>query len=193
MTRRIVLASSSPYRREQLARLGKAFDVDAADLDETPVGGDTQGETALRLAQAKARHVARRQTDALVIGADQVAECDGLHIGKPGSHARALQQLLRMQGREVRFHSAVAVVDSRDGAILSRNVQTVVHFRRLDEAALDRYLRLDQPYDCAGSAKIEGLGICLVERVDSDDPSALIGLPLIALTGMLRHFGVQLP
>jgi septum formation protein len=170
-----------------------AFTVDVANIDETPVPGHTQEQTASHLALAKARAVAARQPDALVIGADQVAELDGRFIGKPGTHDAALEQLLAMQGRTVRFHSGIAMVDSRDGGFRQLSVPTDVRFRTLSRDALDTYLRIDLPYDCAGSAKIESLGICLVESVHSADPSALIGLPLIALTSLLAAFGVQLP
>jgi septum formation protein len=189
MTRRIVLASSSPYRKAQLAQLNLPFTVDPADIDEAPHPGETHAQTALRLAQEKARRVAARHPQAIVVGADQVADLNGQAIGKPGSHARALEQLTSMQGQWVNFHSAIAVVDAPSGRCLSRNVGTQVRFRRLEAEALERYLRADQPYDCAGSAKIEGLGICLVDQVRSDDPSALIGLPLIALTDMLISLG----
>jgi septum formation protein len=193
LTRRIVLASSSRYRQEQLARLRLAFVAVVPDVDETALPGETQCATAERLALVKARAVAQQQTDALVIGADQVAELDGRSIGKPGTHEAALAQLLAMRGRSVHFHSGLAVVDSRDGRSLSACVPTEVRFRTLAVQALEAYLRADLPYDCAGSAKIESLGICLVEAVHSTDPSALVGLPLIALTTMLAQMGVALP
>jgi septum formation protein len=193
MTRRIVLASSSRYRQEQLARLRLSFEVEAPAVDERALAGEAPRTTAERLALAKARAVAARTGDALVIGADQVAELDGRAIGKPGTHALALEQLLAMRGRTVRFHSGLAVVDGRDGRAQGASVATDVRFRALPVEALEAYLHADQPYDCAGSAKIESLGICLVEAVHSDDPSALIGLPLIALTSMLADFGLALP
>jgi septum formation protein len=193
MTRRIVLASSSRYRQEQLSRLGLPFVTDAPAIDESPRPGEAARATAERLSLAKAQAVAARHADAIVIGADQVAELDGRPVGKPGTHEAALAQLLAMQGRTVRFHSGVAVADSSDGRSESACVDTDVRFRRLDAGALEAYLRADRPYDCAGSAKIESLGICLVEAVHSDDPTALVGLPLIALTTLLARLGVALP
>ena len=192
-SRRIVLASSSRYRREQLERLRLPFAVDVPAIDEAPHPGESAPATAERLALAKAHAVAARQPDAIVIGADQVAQLDGRTLGKPGTHARALEQLLAMRGRTVDFHSGIALVDSRDGRWRSACVPTRVRFRTLDAEALEAYLHLDQPYDCAGAAKIEALGICLVEAVASDDPTALVGLPLIALTSLLAAFGCPLP
>jgi septum formation protein len=201
---RLVLASSSPYRRELLARLRIPFDVIVPAIDETPHPGETPEATALRLAEAKARKVVTElqdgrqpdgQTDehaserTLVIGSDQVATFDGHQIGKPGTHANALAQLQAMRGREVLFHSALCVVDSATDAAQTVDVITRVHFRDLPDAALDAYLRAETPYDCAGSAKAEGLGIALLDAIDSDDPTALIGLPLIALTRMLMAAG----
>lgn len=191
---RLLLASSSPYRRELLSRLRLPFDVASPDVDETPLPGETPPDTALRLAQAKAEAVAGQAGEVLVIGSDQVATLDGDQIGKPGNHANALAQLKRMRGREVVFHTAVCLLDNRPGAALrmqSTNVQTRVRFRDLDDAELDAYLHIEQPYDCAGSAKNEALGIAILERIQSDDPTALTGLPLIALTGMLRKAGLR--
>lgn len=193
MTRRIVLASSSRYRQEQLARLRLPFEIDLPGVDEQALPGEAQRATAERLALAKARSVAARAGDALVIGADQVAELDGRAIGKPGTHAAALDQLLAMRGRTVRFHSGIALIDARDGREASDSILTEVRFRALPVEALEAYLQAEQPYDCTGAAKIESLGICLVEAVHSDDPSALIGLPLIALTTLLADFGQPLP
>lgn len=190
---RIVLASSSRYRQELLARLGLAFKVDAPAVDESAAVGEPHAATAQRLALLKARTVAARHQGAIVIGADQVAELDGVAINKPGGHEAARAQLLHMSGRRVRFHSGLALVDTRSGREQSACIATEVEFRELDRATVERYLHLEQPYDCAGSAKIESLGICLVRAVHSDDPSALIGLPLIALTGMLREAGLALP
>jgi septum formation protein len=184
----IVLASTSPYRRELLQRLRVPFDVVAPAVDEARRPGEPPLALALRLAEAKATEVARRRLDDLVIGSDQVAELDGEPIGKPHTHDAALAQLERMQGRRLVFHTALALV-SRGHAFVD-SVPTVVTFRRLGRAALEAYLRSDQPYDCAGAAKIESLGIALVERVESDDPTALIGLPLIRLTSMLVAAGV---
>lgn len=185
---KIVLASTSPYRRELLQRLRLPFDVLAPAVDEGRLPGESPPALALRLAEAKAREVAQRRPDHIVIGSDQVAELDGEPIGKPHTHDAALAQLERMQGRRLVFHTALAVV--APGRALIESVPTTVTFRRLGREALDAYLRIDQPYDCAGAAKIESLGIALVERVESDDPTALIGLPLIRLTSMLQAAGV---
>jgi septum formation protein len=199
---RLILASSSAYRRELLARLHLAFDAVAPEIDESALPGEAPEATALRLARAKAAAVAALHPGAIVIGSDQVATLDGAQIGKPGDHARALAQLQAMRGRRVVFHTALCVWDGRvadpASAAQLENVQVFVTFRDLPDAELDAYLRIEQPYDCAGSAKNEGLGIALLERIDSSDPSALTGLPLIALTTMLRHagvpfFGVQAP
>lgn len=192
----IILASSSAYRRGLLARLHLPFEATSPDIDETPQPGEAPQATALRLAREKAAAVARLRPGALVIGSDQVATLDSLQIGKPGDHARALAQLQLMRGRQVVFHTALCLWDSRldpaaPGAVQIQNVQTLVSFRDLPDAELDAYLRIEQPYDCAGSAKNEGLGIALLERIDSSDPTALTGLPLIALTGMLRRAGVS--
>jgi septum formation protein len=191
---RLVLASSSPYRRELLTRLCLPFEAMAPDIDESPLPGEQPEATALRLAREKAAAVAARVPGSIVIGSDQVATLDGDQIGKPGDHARALAQLQKMRGRRVLFHTALCVWDSRACALTGpaqlENVQTAVTFRNLPDAELDAYLRIEQPYDCAGSAKNEGLGIALLERIDSSDPTALTGLPMIALTGMLRRAGV---
>jgi septum formation protein len=166
----------------------------APDIDETPLPGEAPEATACRLAQAKAAAIAARAPDALVIGSDQVATLDGEQIGKPGDHANALRQLQKMRGREVVFHTALCLYDNRPDQKTPcqlENVQTFVHFRDLPDHELDAYLRIEQPYDCAGSAKNEALGIAIIERIDSSDPTALTGLPLIALTGMLRKAGVR--
>lgn len=192
---RLILASSSRYRRELLERLRIPFDVVTPDLDETPQAGETPAETALRLAAAKARAVAGQldaADGAIVIGCDQVATFDGRQIGKPGNHARALEQLQAMRGREVEFHSALCVFDSGNGHAQIEDVVTRVRFRSLSDAELDAYLHAETPYDVAGSAKSEGLGIALLDAIDSNDPTALIGLPLIALTRMLRAAGLPL-
>jgi len=190
----LVLASSSTYRKELLSRLRLPFDVAVPDIDESPLPGETPSATALRLAREKAAAVARRLPGRIVIGSDQVATLDELQIGKPGNHANALAQLQLMRGREVVFHTALCVWDGRQtdpaAAAQVEDIQTVVTFRDLPDAELDAYLRIEQPYDCAGSAKNEGLGIAILERIASSDPSALTGLPLIALTGMLRNIGV---
>jgi septum formation protein len=189
----IVLASSSPYRRQLLERLRLSFDTDAPDVDESGRADETPLQLARRLALLKASTVGLRHPQAIVIGSDQVAEMDGIAIGKPGGHREALQQLVAMQGRTVVFHTALAVVRRCDERVDTDCVDTWVRFRRLPADALEAYLRLEQPYDCAGSAKIESLGICLVDSVRSDDPTALIGLPLISLTTMLAGYGVALP
>ena len=191
---RLILASSSAYRRELLSRLGLGFEAIAPDIDESALAGEAPEATALRLAREKAAAIARRHPGALVIGSDQVATLDGTPIGKPGNHANALAQLQAMRGRRVTFHTALCLWDGRDGAahpLQVENVQAFVAFRDLPDHELDAYLRIEQPYDCAGSAKNEGLGIAILERIDSTDPTALTGLPLIALTGMLRRAGVR--
>lgn len=192
---RLILASSSPYRRELLERLRIPFDVVVPAIDETPLASETPEVTALRLAEAKARAVADNLNAgeaALVIGSDQVATYDGLQIGKPGTHDKALAQLQAMRGREVLFHSALCLFDSRSGTAQAADIITRVQFRDLPDAALDAYLRAETPYDVAGSAKSEGLGIALLEAIHSDDPTALIGLPLIALSRMLLAAGYPL-
>jgi septum formation protein len=186
----LVLASSSAYRKELLSRLQLPFDVAVPDIDETPRSGETPSATALRLAREKAAAVAAKMPGRIVIGSDQVATLDDEQIGKPGNHANALAQLQKMRGREVIFHTALCVWDGRNNTAQVEDIQTVVKFRDLPDEELDAYLRIEQPYDCAGSAKNEALGIAILERIDSSDPTALTGLPLIALTGMLRQIGV---
>jgi septum formation protein len=192
---RLILASGSPYRRELLGRLRLPFEVMAPDIAETPLPGEQPEATALRLAREKAAAVAARAPGSIVIGSDQVATLDGEQIGKPGDHARALAQLQKMRGRRVVFHTALCVWDGRASALLGaaqlENIQTVVTFRNLPDDELEAYLHIEQPYDCAGSAKNEGLGIAILERIDSSDPTALTGLPMIALTAMLRRAGVR--
>ncbi len=189
----ILLGSTSPYRRELLARLRLPFETRSPDVDESPLQGESPRVLARRLAAAKAVTVAQAEPAAIVIGADQVADVDGDALSKPGGFAAALQQLERLQGRTVVFHTALAVV--RDGGRWSHvtSVPTEVTFRRLPRAALERYLAIDTPFDCAGAAKIESLGIALVQSVRSDDPTALIGLPLIAVVDALAACGVSLP
>jgi septum formation protein len=189
--RRLVLASTSPYRRELLARLRLPFDVDPPDVDERPRPGEAPASTASRLALAKASAVAERHADAVVIGSDQVADLDGQGVGKPGDHERATAQLRAMRGRIVVFQTAVAVVCTATGFAESALVPVTVRMRELSDAEIERYLRAETPYDCAGSAKIETLGIALVEIVASDDPTALIGLPLIRTCELLRRAGVD--
>ncbi|MGH8688037.1 MAG: Maf family nucleotide pyrophosphatase [Burkholderiales bacterium] len=189
--RALVLASTSRYRQELLARLGLAFRCEDPAVIESAIAGETPAATAGRLAGAKAHAVAARFPHSLVIGADQVASCGDLRMGKPGTHEKAVAQLAAMSGCAVRFDTAVALLDARSGTMRSRAVPTIVTFRSLSDAQIEDYLVREQPYDCAGSAKIEHLGIALVERVESDDPTALIGLPLIALTEMLVQAGVH--
>ena len=190
---RIILASGSAYRHALLSRLCIPFDVVIPDIDEQPLSGEAPEASALRLAQQKAAAVARHHPGTLVIGSDQVATLDGKQIGKPGSHANALMQLQTMRGRSVLFHTALCLWDARRPATPAVQLDTVtatVLFRDLPDAALDAYLHIEQPYDCAGSAKNEGLGIALIARIDASDPTALTGLPLISLCSMLHHAGV---
>lgn len=190
---RLILASGSVYRKELLSRLRLPFDTLSPDIDESPLPGETPASTSLRLAIAKADAVARSEGEALVIGSDQVATLDGKHIGKPGNHEAALAQLRMMRGREVLFHTALCLLDTRADAprrLQHDRVLTVVRFRNLADAELDAYLRIEQPYDCAGSAKNEALGVAILESIRSDDPTALTGLPLIALVSMLRAAGM---
>ncbi len=188
----MILASTSPYRRELLSRLRLPFDVVAPDVDETPMPGEVPRALAERLAFEKARAVARRFPEAIVIGSDQVADLDGEPLGKPGNHARATVQLQRMRGRALVFQTAVAVVCQATGFTQRELASVRVVFRNLSDAAIETYLRAEQPYDCAGSAKSEGLGIALLDAIDSDDPTALVGLPLIRTASMLRAAGVDL-
>ncbi len=189
----LILASTSRYRRELFARLNIAFEVISPEVDETPHENEQPGALSERLALAKADAVAQRFPAAVVIGSDQVADLDGEPLGKPGDHARATAQLQRMQGRELIFHTAVAVICRERGFSACERAPVRVKFRALDDAAIERYLRAEQPYDCAGSAKSEGLGIALLDAIDSDDPTALIGLPLIRTCRMLRSAGIVLP
>jgi len=189
----LVLASSSAYRRALLERLRLSFAVAAPHVDEAPLTGETPEATALRLSEWKARAVGAASPGALVIGSDQVASLDGRPVGKPGNHEAALAQLRAMRGRPVEFHTALCLLDTRSGAVQLENVPTLVQFRDFTDEQAERYLRIDQPYDCAGSAKVEALGIALLARVESADPTALIGLPLIALVRMLEDAGVRVP
>ena len=188
----LILGSSSPYRRELLERLRLPFTVVSPQIDETPLAGETPPDTALRLAVAKAGHIAQSHPDALIIGADQVATVNGEQIGKAGGFDKALAQLQAMRGQTVLFHSALCLYDAHNDTVDARNIITRATFRDLPDEELAAYLRIEQPYDCAGSAKVEALGITILEKVESDDPTALIGLPLIALTDMLRTAGVDL-
>ena len=190
-TRRLVLASTSRYRRELLARLRLPFDVEAPRVGEEPRTGETPAQTACRLAIAKAEAVASRHPDAVVIGSDQVADLDGRGVGKPGTHERATAQLRAMRGRTVVFQTAIAVVCAATRFAESALVPVAVRMRDLSDDEIERYLRAETPYDCAGSAKIETLGIALVESVGSDDPTALVGLPLIRTCELLRRAGID--
>jgi len=187
---RIVLASGSTYRRALLERLGLPFEWAAPDVDESEIPGESTSETALRLAILKARTVARRYPKAVVIGSDQVASCDGVRIGKPGNHANAVKQLEFMSGKSALFETALAVLVAATDEVRSRVVPCRVSFRPLTRTTIEAYLEREQPYDCAGSAKAEGLGIALIARIETDDPTALIGLPLIALTELLSAAGI---
>ena len=189
----LVLASSSAYRRALLERLGLPFTVAAPHVDESPLAGETPAATALRLSEWKARAVAVDSHGALVIGSDQVASLEGRPVGKPGHHDAALAQLRAMRGRAVEFHTALCLLDTRSGTMQIENVPTRVEFRDFSDEQAERYLEIDRPYDCAGSAKVEALGIALLARVESADPTALIGLPLIALVRMLERAGVRVP
>lgn len=190
--RKLILASTSPYRRELLARLRLPFDVLAPDVDESAKSHETPGQTAGRLALSKARAVAHRFPEAVVIGSDQVADLDGRALGKPGNHQRAVEQLRLMRGHAVVFHTAVSVVCEQAGYAQTEVALVKVVFRDLSDNEIERYLRAETPYDCAGSAKSEGLGISLLDAIDSDDPTALVGLPLIRTARLLRAAGIEL-
>lgn len=197
----LILASSSVYRQELLSRLNLPFHAIAPHIDEQALDSESAQQTAMRLAQQKAQAIAQLHPHAIVIGSDQVATLDGQQIGKPGSHPAALRQLQMMRGKQVIFHTAVCVIGqplnqpthnkSAMPFIQMQNVTTTVQFRDLPDHELDAYLQIEQPYDCAGSAKNEALGITLAEKISSDDPTALTGLPLIAVTGMLRNLGLS--
>ena len=191
-TRPLVLGSTSPYRRELLARLRIPFTVAAPDVDETPNPGETPMQLACRLAMAKARAVAAQFPASVVIGSDQVADLDGLPLGKPGTHARAVAQLRQMRGKTVIFQTAVAVVCQESKFAQMDLAQVKVKFRDLSDAEIEAYLLAETPYDCAGSAKSEGLGIILLDAIENDDPTALVGLPLIRTCQMLSAAGIEL-
>ena len=188
---RLVLGSTSPYRHELLQRLRLPFDSDSPRVDETPRPGEAPAALALRLALEKAHEVASRHPGAVVIGADQVADLAGRAIGKPGNHARAVAQLQALRGQRVVFHTAVAVVRADTGFAQALLAPVTVQFRDLSDAEIEHYLRLEQPYDCAGSAKCETLGIALLGAIESDDPTALVGLPLIRTCALLRQAGIE--
>lgn len=192
--RPLILASTSRYRKELLDRLGVSFDVEAPAVDEAPQTGETPYATALRLARLKALAVAARHRDAVVIGSDQTATLDGTTvIGKPGTHERAVAQLRAASGQALVFHTGLSVVRLATGFERTLVVDTRVRFRTLSDAQIERYLQREPAYDCAGSAKSEGLGISLLEAIEGGDPTALVGLPLIALTGLLGAAGIEIP
>lgn len=190
--RKLILGSTSTYRRTLLDRLRIPYTVESPHVDETPLAGEYPVDLARRLALAKAEAVAARFPDCVVIGSDQVAELDGEALGKPGTHARAVAQLRQMRGKTVIFQTAVAVVCLQSGFCQQALAPVKVTFRSLSDAEIENYLRMEEPYDCAGSAKSEGLGIALLEAIDSDDPTALVGLPLIRTSSMLRAAGIAL-
>ena len=188
----LILGSTSRYRRELLSRLNVAFEVASPEVDETPLPGETPRDLACRLALAKAKAVAARHPQAVVIGSDQVADLAGEALGKPGTHERATDQLRRMRGQTVVFQTAVAVVCQDTGFEELDLAPVRVKFRALGDDEIENYLRAEQPYDCAGSAKSEGLGIALLETIENDDPTALVGLPLIRTCRMIRAAGIRL-
>jgi len=188
----LILGSTSVYRRELLSRLGIPFQVESPAVDETPRAGESPAALALRLALAKAEAVSVRFPNAIVIGSDQVADLNGVPLGKPGNHANATAQLQRMRGQMVVFQTAVAVVCQATGFRQSDLAQVRVQFRNLSDGEIEAYLCAERPYDCAGSAKSEGLGIVLLESIENDDPTALIGLPLIRTATLLRAAGLRL-
>lgn len=187
----LILASTSRYRRELLERLRLPFEVHAPEVDETPRPGEPPAALAQRLALAKAQAVSVRFPEAVVIGSDQVADLDGTHLGKPGAHERAVAQLRAMRGRSVVFQTAVAVIRASTGYVGAALAPVTVRFRALGDTEIEHYLVTEKPYDCAGSAKAEALGITLLEAIDSDDPTALIGLPLIRTCALLRAAGID--
>ena len=187
----LILASSSVYRRELLQRLRLPFECVSPAIDESARPDETPATTAVRLALKKARAVAAAHPQALIIGSDQVAELDGTPLGKPGNHANAVCQLRAMRGQRVVFHTALCLLDAASGRHQLENAVTTVLLRALTDAQIERYLQLEQPYDCAGSAKVESLGIALAEKITSNDPTALIGLPLIILVSMLKREGIE--
>ena len=189
--KQLVLASTSPYRRELLGRLGLPFVVANPDTDETALRGETPTAMALRLSEAKARAVAKQYPGALIIGSDQVAEMDGRIFGKPGTHDKAVEQLRALSGKTVNFFTGLCVLDAATGQAELCGVPTLVGFRELGDTEIETYLRREPAYNCAGSAKSEGLGIALLTRIHGDDPNALVGLPLIALCELLRKHGMN--
>ena len=190
--RKLILGSTSLYRRTLLDRLGIAYSIEAPQVDEEPFASETPTNLAQRLALAKAHAVAQRFPECIVIGSDQVADLNGCALGKPGNHARAVEQLRQMSGKTVIFHTAVAVICLQTRFNQQAMASVKVKFRTLSDEEIENYLRKERPYDCAGSAKSEGLGIVLLESIESDDPTALIGLPLIRTSHMLRAAGIEL-
>ena len=188
--RPLILASSSIYRQDLLKRLRVPFTVASPNIDESPLSGETPPETALRLAEQKARALLNRFPDALIIGSDQVCVLDERTIGKPGDYSTAVLQLTAASGKTLKFHTALCLLDSKSGQARCKVVTNEVKFRSLTRQQIERYLMAEKPYDCAGSAKSEGLGIALIEYIHGDDPNALVGLPLIELTTMLITAGV---
>ncbi len=192
MHRPIILASSSPYRRQILERTGLSFVCHAPNSDESVLAGETAQDLVARLSLAKAKAVATHYPDALIIGSDQVADLHGKIIGKPGEHAAAVRQLQQMSGAVVTLYAGVVLYDAAGDDFQSAVEPFVVEFRELDDDLIERYLKAEQPYHCCGSLKAEGLGIALLKRLRGDDPNALIGLPLIRLIDMLKNVGVEL-
>lgn len=188
---KLVLASTSPYRRELLARLGVPFEVAAPEVDETPLPGESPDETAQRLSLLKARAVARTYPDALIIGSDQVALLEGVQLGKPGNHEKAVAQLQAMRGKALEFHTALTLLNASTGSVQTASVPVRLVMREYTDAQIETYLKRDQPYNCCGSAKSESLGIALIARFETEDPNALVGLPLIKLTEMLANEGLD--
>lgn len=192
MPQNLILASTSPYRRELLGRLGLSFSTANPQTDESPLPSEAPEALALRLSEAKARAVMAEHPDALIIGSDQVATVDGQIYGKPGNHERAVAQLKALSGKTVNFFTGLCLLNARTGQAELRGIPTLVTFRELSEREIENYLRREPAYNCAGSAKSEGLGIALLHSMQGDDPNALIGLPLIALCDMLRRQGVEI-
>ena len=192
-TRTLVLASTSPFRKQLLERLNIPFETFSPDVDETRRDGESPNDLVIRLSEAKARAGAEAFTDALIIGSDQVAVCGEEVLGKPGNHDKACEQLTRLAGQQVSFLTGLCLLDTASGSLRLEMVPFHVHFRALGEAQIERYLRYEQPYNCAGSFKSEGLGISLFESMRGDDPNALIGLPLIRLVSWLNEAGIAVP
>lgn len=189
----MILASSSPFRKEQLSKLCLTFETNKPEVDETAIQGETVPYMVQRLSLAKAQKVAQSYQNQVIIASDQSASFNNLPIGKPGSHGNAIEQLTGFSGKTVHFYTGLAVIDQKSGQIFEHLDETKVTFRHLSKQDIENYLLIEKPYQCAGSFKSEGLGITLFEKIESNDPNALIGLPLIALTSILKQIGVQLP